>query len=56
LKSPPLTDRAGRKRSQIAAQHEFAVSLQACVKRAGGTRPLCGHSEEEDSLEEEKAV
>jgi hypothetical protein len=55
--TPPLqTDRAARRRFQAPAQHEFAVSLQACVKRVGGTCPLCGHSEEKELLEEEEMV
>jgi hypothetical protein len=56
LKPPPCPDRAARKRFQIPALHEFAVSLQAYVKRVGGTCPPCGHSEEGDSFEEEEAV
>jgi hypothetical protein len=56
LRPPPRTDRAAGKRFQIPAPHEFAVSLQAYVKRVGGTCPLCGYSEDEDSLEEVEAV
>jgi hypothetical protein len=56
LRPPLRTDRAARKRFQIPAPHESAVSLQAYIKRVGGIGPLCGHSEEEDSLEEEEAV
>jgi hypothetical protein len=56
LRPPLRTDRVARKQFQIPAPHGFTVSLQAYVKRVGGTCPLCGHSEEEDSLEEEEAV
>jgi hypothetical protein len=49
-------DRTAGKRFQIPAPHEFAVSLQTSVKRVGGTCPLCGRCEEEDSLEEEEIV
>jgi hypothetical protein len=53
---PPGADRAAHKRFQIPAPHEFAVSLQAYVTRVGGACPLCYHSQEEDSLEEEEAM
>jgi hypothetical protein len=56
LRPPLRTDRAACKRFQIPAPHEFAVRLQAYVKRVGDGCPLCGHSEEEDSLKEEEAV
>jgi hypothetical protein len=56
LRPPLRTDRAARKRFQIPAPYEFAVSFHTYVKRIGCDCPLCGHSEEEDSLEEEEAV
>jgi hypothetical protein len=49
------TDRTPCKRFQISAPYEFAVRLQAYLKRGDGACPLCGHSEEKDSLEEETA-
>jgi hypothetical protein len=56
LRPPLRTDRAARQQFQIPAPHKFAVSLQGYLKRVGRTCPFCGHSEEEDSLEEEEAV
>jgi hypothetical protein len=50
------TDRAARKRFQIPAPYEFAVSLRAYVQRVGDTCPLCRDSEEGDSREGEEAV
>jgi hypothetical protein len=49
-------DHAAPKRFQIPVPHEFAVSVQAYIKRGGRACLLCGDSEEKDSLEEEEAV
>jgi hypothetical protein len=48
------TEQAARRRCQIPAPCESAVSLQAYVKQVGGICPLCGHAKEEDSSDDEE--
>jgi hypothetical protein len=53
MRVPRSTERPVRRRHQIPSPHELVMSLQAYVSKVNRTRPLCEHSEEEDSSEEE---
>jgi hypothetical protein len=48
------TDQAACRRYQVPVPREFAVNLQTEVKQVGGVCPLYGHTEEEDSSDEEE--